>query len=378
MPTHLTFLRAIARLQWATYPTLLFIATRITLLSFSQIALSLIPTLWWEHRPVDFLRNYPALDGLCRFDCEFFEQIARVGYSEPALTNFFPLYPMVARTVHMLTKLPLPLALILVSNAAGLGAFLVIYRIFTILAEEGAAQWALALMAAYPFAFFQATAYPESLMVFCSALAILFALRGNHIWAGVALGLGILARHLTIFAGLALVAAQVRQRGWQPRRLLFSPAVLGLLIPWLFVAFYCLVLWSKFGDALAFLTARANWGPRAWWGVNQLLRTTERSVDVHVMYTYLPFALLPSIGAVALVSRRQWSELAAFAIGLMLVLWAVGVWGLGRYSASCWPAFLPLGVWLSKQPKLQAPVIVLLAVFQGLFFYLFVHQFPIL
>jgi hypothetical protein len=54
------------------------------------------------------------------------------------------------------------------------------------------------------------------------------------------------------------------------------------------------------------------------------------------------------------------------------------VWGLGRYSASCWPAFLPLGAWLSKRANFQGPIVAILAVFQGLFFYLFVHQFPIL
>ena len=62
----------------------------------------------------------------------------------------------------------------------------------------------------------------------------------------------------------------------------------------------------------------------------------------------------------------------------MAILWGVGVWGLGRYSASCWPAFLPLGAWLSKRANFQGPIIALLAVFQGLFFYLFAHQFPIL
>jgi len=51
---------------------------------------------------------------------------------------------------------------------------------------------------------------------------------------------------------------------------------------------------------------------------------------------------------------------------------------MGRYSSSCWPAFLPLGVWLSKRLELQAPVLAGLGMFQGLFLYLFVHQFPIL
>jgi hypothetical protein len=99
---------------------------------------------------------------------------------------------------------------------------------------------------------------------------------------------------------------------------------------------------------------------------------------VRVLYASLPFALIPTVGAIALVSRKQWTDLAAFALSLLLVVWVVGLLGLGRYAASCWPAFLPLGVWLAKRPSWQGPIVGMLAVFQGLFFYLFVRQFPII
>src|SRR4051794_1986220 len=52
--------------------------------------------------------------------------------------------------------------------------------------------------------------------------------------------------------------------------------------------------------------------------------------------------------------------------------------GLGRYSASCWPAFLPLGVLVSRKPWLQAPLVGVFALFQGIFAYLFIHQFEVL
>src|SRR5919202_2560863 len=366
------------RWRWIAFPTILFICTRCSLLLLSQIALTLVPNLWLEYRALPLLQHYPALDGLCRYDCGHFARIAREGYSNPGATNFFPLFPLLVRLLHDVSGIPLEFTLLIVPNLAGFAALLVIYRIFLQLSDEAVARTGLVLFAAYPFAFFQATGYPESLMIFFSALAILLALRGNHIWAGAALGLGVLARHLTIFAGAALVVAQIRQRGFHPRRLLGNLAILGLLVPWLFVALYCLYQYERFGDPLAFWVARANWGPRAWWGIQNLLKTTDRSVDVRVMYSYIPFALVPSIGAVALLRRPKWHELAAFAVVLMAILWGVGVWGLGRYSASCWPAFLPLGAWLSKRANFQGPIVAILAVFQGLFFYLFVHQFPIL
>ncbi|MDT0353955.1 hypothetical protein [Pseudonocardia charpentierae] len=51
---------------------------------------------------------------------------------------------------------------------------------------------------------------------------------------------------------------------------------------------------------------------------------------------------------------------------------------MGRYTASCWATFVPLGVWLSRRPLLQTPVVTSFALFQGMMFYLVQHQFSIL
>jgi hypothetical protein len=359
---------------------LLFICTRLGLLAFSHIGLTLVPQLPWEFGSRDVIKHYPAIDGLCRWDCWHFGYISREGYAEAKWTNFFPLFPLLVRGLYRSTGIHPNLALLIVPNVVSLASFLVIYRIFIMLADKDAARWALVLFSVYPFAFFQATGYPESLMIFCSALAVLLALRGNHLWAGVVLGLGVLARHLTMFAGAALLAAQIRQRGLHPKHLLLNPAILGLVIPWLFLAGYCLYEYLQWGNPLAFVAARDEppWSELAWWGLKDLLTTTLRNDHVRVMYSYIPFAFIVTLGALALLIRREWAELAAFGVVFALAIWVIGMWGIGRYSASCWPAFLPLGAWLSKRPNLQGPVIGILAMFQGLFFYLFAHMFPIL
>ncbi len=372
----------VAGWQWMLFPFVIFVYTRIALLAFSYLGLRLIPALYDQHGQRALFGPYAAFEGLCRWDCYWFYWIAERGYWEARVTNFFPLYPALVRTVYQATGVPLPFALLIVSNLASFAALLVVYRIFTMLASEAAARWGLALLVAYPFAFFQAAGYPESLMMLYSALAILFALRGQHVWAGVLLGFGVLARHVTLFAGAALVVAQLRQRGFHPKRFLQNPAILGLLVPWLFLALYCLYQYIAFDNPLAFLAARAGppWGELAWWGIGQLLTDPNASrFGDHLLaiQAYIPFALLPTVGAIALLAKKQWLELAAFALVLLAVVWTVGIWGLGRYAGSCWPAFLPLGSWLAQRPKLQAPVIVLLAIFQALFFYLFTHQFPI-
>jgi len=366
--------------RWTCFPIILFVCTRSALFVFSFIALTLTPDLYREAGPREFMRFYPLVDGLYRWDSEWFYLIAKYGYWEARATNFFPLLPVLARGVSAVTGLHLRFALLVVANVASFGAYLFVYRIYLHLAGEAAARWSLVLLASFPFAFFQAAAYPESLMMLCSALAVLLTLRGQHVWAGVALGVGVLARHLTMFTGAALLTAQLQERGQHPRRSFLSPATLGLIIPWLFLWGYCGYQDVRFGDPLAFYHARTDpiWGERAWWGLHDLLTTTERDVEVYVMYSYIPFALLPTIGAVCLLRRPQWYLVAAFAIVFMGSMWLIGIWGIGRYAASCWPAFLPLGAWLARHPFLQGPTIGVLALFQGLYFYLFTQQFFIL
>jgi hypothetical protein len=362
------------------YPLLLFIFTRAALLGFSSLSLMLVPNLNWEFGSRESLKHYPSLDGLCRWDCWHFARIASEGYTEARWTNFFPLYPFLSRFVSVVTNIDILLSLLVVSNVASLGTYLLVYRVFTLMADVSVARTSLLLFASYPFAFFQATGYPESLMLCFSALAILLALRGHHIWAGVALGVGVLARHLTMLAGASLLAAQIRERGIGPKRLLLHPAILGLLIPWLFLGAYSFYQYRAFGNPLAFSAARDQppWSELAWWGIDDLLATTSRIDHVQAMYSYLPFALITTIGSLALLMKRRWLELAAFAVIFMIMLWSIGMWGLGRYTASCWPAFLPLGAWLAKRPEWQGPVVAVLALFQGLFFYLFVHMYAIL
>jgi hypothetical protein len=63
---------------------------------------------------------------------------------------------------------------------------------------------------------------------------------------------------------------------------------------------------------------------------------------------------------------------------LTTLIWSVGRWGLGRYSASCWPAFLGLGLMAQKHPTLGAFLLAGFGAFQGVFFFLFMHQWPVL
>jgi hypothetical protein len=366
----------VQRWRWAAFPIMVWAVTRVAILGFGKLSMTLVPGLVEPAgRNREYLLEYPSIEGLCRWDCGFFQELANHGYLHEGYTNFFPLYPLLVRVLHEVTGLHIDLCLILVPNLAALGGLLVLYRLVTFLEGESAAKWTLLLFISFPFAFFQAMGYPESLMVLFTVLAVYFALRRRHIWAGVALGVGVLARHLSFFAGGSLLVAQLRQRP-SVRRFLFSPALLGLVIPWLFLGGYCLYQYVRFGNGLAFVKMRDNWGPVAWWGVTDWWRNGPPR-DL-MMGSYVVFALPFIAAAIASIIRRKWWELAGFSVPMFLVLFHSGIWGMGRYTASCWAAFVPLGVWLSRRPLLQTPVVASFALLQGMMFFLVQHQFGIL
>jgi hypothetical protein len=215
-------------------------------------------------------------------------------------------------------------------------------------------------------------------MVLLSALALDLALRGQHWRAGLALAAGVLSRHLTMLAGAGLLVAQVQQRP-SLGRFFKSPTWLALGLPWLSLLGYCLYQQVVWGNFLAFYEARDLWGPLAYWGILDHLRATGPLDRYRVLIsTYLPFAAVASAGVVLTARPRSWWPVAAFGLALGAMMWAIGLWGIGRYSASCWPAFLGLGALAARYPTLGPLLVSGFAAFQGIFFFLFMHQYPVL
>lgn len=355
---------------WA-YPVALFVITRIALFVISGGALDLEP---WLERQGGAVELHPHLwvDGLCRWDCGHFINLARDGYSVPEHANFFPLLPLLIRALAFV-GIPTFIGVLVIPNLAALGAGIVIYRVFCKLTTVEAARWALAALAAFPFSFFQAAGYPESLMMLFTALAVWFALEGHGARAGVALGIAVLARHISILIGLVLPAVQLQQRGF--RGFFKSPLqVMSLFLPFVVGGVYLVWQQQVFGDPFTFWTVRSNWGGIAWWGVKEVLSDPSAPPMFRM---YLLFALVPTIGVVALTFKPEWRVLAAGGAVMMIVFWVVGAAGLGRYSASCWPAYLPLGVALVRWPALRAPTLGFLGLCQGIIFVLHVHQYPV-
>lgn len=364
---------------WGVFPLQLFLFTRVAYLMMSLIGMTLIPALFYHpDRRQMVLAPYPIIDGLCRWDCGWFVTIVKDGYTTAENAKVFPLLPLLGWSFEKVTGIHHIIGFLLVSNLASLASYFVIYRLFKERSDEPAARWALLLMACYPFAYFQATAQPESLMILLTAISLWLASKGKHLKAGFWLGVAVMARHVAIFYGPGLFVAHLKERGWRPKALFLNPSILGLGLPFLFVAAFAWHLKVMVGDPLAFWNARTiGWGDMVWYGWLDLLKNIPYS-DRPEFYYYMVSGLIPWAGAIALLTRKSWVDLGAAATFSLTLMYSSGAaTGLGRYTASVWPAFLPLGLYLSKRPNLQGPAIAGLALVQGVFFFLFSHQFRV-
>jgi len=141
-----------------------------------------------------------------RWDSIHYQSIAMNGYTNDFASVFFPLYPFLARGLHLM-GLDVLIALMLVSNVALLFAMVLLYRLAEELFSAETARNTLICLLLYPASFFLYALYPQSLALLLALAAIWFARKDRWIVSALA---GLLAG-LTHSTGLAVVAAV----GWE-------------------------------------------------------------------------------------------------------------------------------------------------------------------
>jgi mannosyltransferase PIG-V len=188
-----------------------FLVARVALSLTSVVAIGLME----PRAPVDVPGRpgpvatsgwHNAIDGTERQDAVWYLALADEGWSpDDASAAFFPLYPMAIRVVSWVLPGDDVLAGLLVSNAAFLGALLVLFAFTAERFGERIARRAIVVAAAFPTAFFFLAPYSESLFLLLSVLT--FREARHQRWGRVAL-FGALAA-LTRSVGVLLLPAML-------------------------------------------------------------------------------------------------------------------------------------------------------------------------
>ena len=265
-----------------------------------------------------------------------------------------PLYPAAVGDLGRALFGHYVLAGIVVSLAASLGAFLLLYR----LAEEriGAegARRAVLYLALFPTTLFLQAVYSEGLFLVLALAAFCLAERGRFLAAGAAAGLALLARPAgaALFPALVLFAWQAPTRG---------PALARLVPGAALFAVYPLVLWRSLGDPWAFARAQEAWqrhlsyaGPLggAWDGLRAGFAGIRQLLSGSHTHAYWSAVTDTDPLRAAVVNLESLAFLALF-VALTVVAWRhfgapYGIFAAGSLA-------IPLSVPSERWPLLSLP-----------------------
>ncbi|WIG60938.1 MAG: hypothetical protein OJF49_003686 [Ktedonobacterales bacterium] len=191
----------------------MWLATRLAMVALTYFAVTLTPDGRAHGYDTTTLRH--LLYTWKQWDAVWYTQIAHIGYTRLYTTAFFPLYPLLIKTVTLVIGEHWLLAAMIVSNLAALGAFI---GVGLLAANEfdgaNASQRAIRVFAAYPLAFFLTAPYTEGLFIGLVAFSLFFARRGNWRWAALTAFLAALTRPTGIILLPPLVWEFGRQHGW--------------------------------------------------------------------------------------------------------------------------------------------------------------------
>ena len=335
----------------------------------------------------------PLLAPLARWDSVWFLRIADNGYGDsPPRAAFFPLYPLLVRTVATPlggSNAALLAAAFLVSLAAFAGALFLLHRLAELELGRRLARPTLLLLAVFPAAVYFGAPYSESLFLLLAVGAFYAARTGRWAWAGACAGLasGTRSAGLLLLIPLAMIWWSSRERrGRDAAWLLLAPAGIAAYAAWLGLVE---------GEAFRFLDVQDAWSRElavplagAWEGfvaavdgVRQLASGSRtpvyfeqavgdpfRIAAINVMlFATLVFAVVACVGALRRLPRPYgvWVG-ASLLLPLTFPVTPQPLMSLPRFVSVLFPVFMWLAV-VCEERRNTDLVLAVSAVGLGLF-----------
>ena len=314
-----------------------------------------------------------AIPFFARFDSGWYASIARAGYGPPpppgteSAHAFFPLYPMLARGVVLLTGLDPLWALAAISWLAFAFALPLFGEECRARLGPERSRGPLPFLLLYPVAFFFAAAYSESLFF----LLLLLAFRTIRmerplvaIFVGLLLGL---TRAPAAAVGPALALAYVLRPDWRKR----LPVAAALAVAPLagVLAYVFGVGWWK-GEPGLFFRAMGAWAHRSTSPVGGAVSFLREQVALFSDGTLFrhPGAIAPlahftlfAVLAAVQIQKRRFSD-AAWTAGVLGLAFLTGTTnGVPRYTATIFPGHILLFELLEDRPGLRTAALTLSA-----------------
>lgn len=322
-----------------------------------------------------FLLDYRG-EWYANWDGQWYKQILLHGYdyknNDPAAHGpkvFFPLYPLLARSIYALTPLSPEWSMLAVTfvSLALLSAVWLRYAELRFPGEKVRVQYALYFLLFWPLAYILRMAYTESLfMLLCALMFYGMAKRWNIGWLIIISGLACATRPTGIICALTLGVYTWRQYASHPQRMALSVGAACIACWGLFT--YMLYQWVAFGDPLFFVRQQAAWGmtplldrlPQVF-GFQPLWKIFTQP-ELHTMNGYLRelykkgFWLLPVLLLLLPASLKKLTvEERVFSFAMLAFVYVMAshndMAGAGRYAFTVLPLFIVIAQLLPSRPS---------------------------
>lgn len=289
-----------------------------------------------------------------RWDAGWMVSVARHGYSGAAgAAAFLPAMPATLAAGERLGLNPYWFGLV-VANLAGAGGAVLFAQVAARLLNDRAAGWrTLALLLAFPTAFFFSAPYNESFGLLFTALALAGWLANRPVFAGAGAFFGSLARLTGVALGAAALLDWLLKRD---RRELWRAAAVAVG-SFAGLALFCGFLWWAVGDPLALLKSHERWGrPGLSW--RNPFRAVRSVYDPALPHWGEAFVVL----GFTVLGIRAWRKRGAFWGAVVLVpvaqMLASGtLLSAHRVVLAGLPAFVELADLLRRRAWLLAAVL---------------------
>jgi hypothetical protein len=220
-----------------------------------------------------------SLSGMCRWDCQWYRSVIVEGYhlapryhaaGDAANWPFFPVFPLFAKSIHLITGLDASAALVASSKFLFFLAIAALIGLGRHLTDRRTSMYVGCALAFSPCAIYAHAGYAEPMYLWLTTISFWFLDRSSWIAAG---GVGaLLSGTRVVGAGFAAAyLATLLRRDGRKRIRSRLDFTLGLLLIPAGLAIYMYFLYTRTGDALAFWHAYIAWGQQAAGNLEQRL-----------------------------------------------------------------------------------------------------------
>lgn len=326
----------------------------------------------------------PFLWAFVNFDGEHYLSIARQGY-KPLTYFFFPLYPLIVRTVAYMTGAKsmedMVVVGLLLSNVSFFIGLVGFWKLFLLDFKREVVLWGVIFLVFFPTSFYFASFYTESLFLSLAVWSFYFLRRKNYIISSLLAGLTTATRivglsFLPVFLALFLKSRSKKNLVKGTFSILLS--VSGLI-------FYMFYLFTKTGNPIEFFTSVSIFGEQRQSSFILLPQVFYRylfKIIPNLDYSYSPVVLTTFLEIGVAVVFFILSILAFYKLRLEYALYLLTSYiiptfsgsfsSLPRYILLSFPAFILISSIFEKKKFLRifcfASIFLLLFIYSSLFF----------